>query len=402
VKVLHLVHAYHPSMGGAELVFQRLSEGFVARYGDDVTVLTTNAIRGFLDDDTSPAGDERLNGVLVRRFRYWRWPLPVLRRVFAVARLARVPFRDYLDALRAGPWSPGMLLAARRADADTIACMGFPFLQMYFGLGPRRPPVVMFGALHIQDDYIPPLVLRAIARCRAYVAFTEFEKATLVRHGIDPALVHVVGPGVDVDSFERADGRAIRDRCALGDSLVVGFIGRQAPYKGIDTLVRAMTIVWDRRPDAHLVLAGSRTGFSAELRRMIDALPRAKRARVTAVDDFPEDEKAQWFAACDVFVTVSTEESFGIVFAEAWAAGKPVIGGRIRAVESVIHDGDDGLLVPCGEPAPLAAAIERLLDDAALRTRMGRRGQARVRADHDWNAVVDKIHAVYELAVRHP
>jgi glycosyltransferase involved in cell wall biosynthesis len=112
--------------------------------------------------------------------------------------------------------------------------------------------------------------------------------------------------------------------------------------------------------------------------------------------DFSEEEKPQWFAACDVFVTVSTDESFGIVFVEAWACGKPVIGGRINAVECVIREGEDGYLVPCREPAPLASAIERLLDDEALRTKLGQNGYEKVRADHDWPMVTEKAHQIYE------
>jgi glycosyltransferase involved in cell wall biosynthesis len=398
MKILHLVHNYYPSMGGAQLVFQKLSEGFVSRFGDEVTVLTTNAIRSpsFSDNEFVPPGDEVVNGVLVRRFPFWRKSGRFLKRVLRVANRVRLPLRAYLEPLRTGPISPAMLIATKRAEADVVACVGFPFLQMYYGLGPRRPPLVMFGALHLHDDHIAPPVLRAIERSQAYVAFTRYEQDVLVRNAIPRERVHVVGLGVDVDRFANADGRVIRDRYGIGDAPVVAFIGRQARYKGVDVLVRAMTSVWDRRPDAYVILAGSRTEFSNEVEQLVQALPPAKRDRVIISYGFSEEEKPQWFAACDVFVTISTDESFGIVFVEAWACGKPVIGGRINAVECVIRDGEDGFLVPCREPAPLASAIERLLDDDALRERMGRNGLVKVRAENDWAAVVQKVHSIYE------
>lgn len=398
MKILHLVHNYFPSMGGAQLVFQKLSEGFVEGFGDKVTVLTTNALRspGFVDNEFLPPGDELVNGVVVRRFQYWRKSGAVLKRVLRVANRARLPFREYLEPLRTGPISPAMFFATRRTDADVVASVGFPFLQMYYSLGPGRAPLVLFGALHLHDDHISPPVLRAIEQAQAYVAFTRYERDVLVRNNVAPDRVHVVGLGVDVDRFARADGSAIRARYGIGDAPVVAFIGRQARYKGVDVLVRAMTPVWDRCPEAYLVLAGSRTEFSDEVEALVQALPTAKRDRVIITYDFSEEEKPQWFAACDVFVTVSTDESFGIVFVEAWAAGKPVIGGRINAVECVIREGEDGFLVPCREPEPLTLAIDRLLGDETLRTRLGRSGYAKVRAEHDWPTVTDRIHRIYE------
>ena len=398
MKILHLVHNYHPSPGGAQLVFKKLSEGFTSQFGDDVTVLTTDAVRSpsFPVNEFLPSGDEVVNGVLVRRFPYWRKSGAVFKQVLRVAKRARLPLREYVEPLRTGPISPAMFMAARNTDADVVAAIGFPFLQMYYGLGSRRPPLVLFGALHQHDDHVASPILRAITHSQAYVAFTDYERDVLIRNDIPRDRIHVVGLGVDVDRFANASGAAIRARYGLGDAPVVGFIGRQARYKGVDVLVRAMTSVWDQHPDAYLLLAGSRTEFSSEVEQLVEALPPKKRERVIISYDFSDEEKPQWFAACDVFVTVSTDESFGLVFVEAWACGKPVIGGRINAVECVIREGEDGFLVPCREPEPLASAIERLLGDEALRARLGGNGYAKVRADHDWPMVTEKIHRIYE------
>lgn len=398
MKIGHVVTNYFPSVGGAQLLFQKLSEGFAQRYRDDVTVLTTNAMLSpsFLDGDLVPAGDEIVNGVRVRRFPYWRKPVPLLRDAMRVANRIKLPFREYLEPIRTGPISPSMFAATRRLDVDVIACMAFPFLHMYYRFGRSRVPVVLFGALHIRAPLLAPPVILAVQRADAYIAFTAFERDTLVANGIDEAKIYVVGLGVDVRSFDGADGTAVRARLGIGNAPVVGFIGRQARYKGCDTLLQAMTLVWDRRPDAVLLLAGARTSFSVELDRMIAALPAAKRARVVMVSDFPEVEKPQWFAACDVFASISSDESFGLVFLEAWAAGRPVIGGDIGAVACVIREGEDGFLVPCGDPVPLARRIEALLDDDSLRLRMGARGNTKVTAEYDWPVVIEKIHAIYE------
>jgi glycosyltransferase involved in cell wall biosynthesis len=128
---------------------------------------------------------------------------------------------------------------------------------------------------------------------------------------------------------------------------------------------------------------------------MLAELPPELRARVVVIDNFTDDEKPQLFAACNVFVTISTDESFGIVFVEAWACGKPVVGGRIPAVECVIRDGVDGFLVPCKDPPALVTALDRLLSDPALRARMGEAGHLKARAENDWSVVVDRCHEIY-------
>jgi glycosyltransferase involved in cell wall biosynthesis len=396
MKVLHLIHNYYPSSGGAQLVFQKLSEGFVNRYRDDVTVLTTNAMRSpsARDNELVPAGDEVVNGVLVRRFPFWTKPLPTLRRAIMLARRAHLPVVEYLDPLRTGPLSPTMALAARRTKADVIACIGFPFMQMFYALA-GSAPVILFGALHLHGDELPAPIRRAIRRADAYVAFTQVEADVVVKNGLARDRVHVVGLGADIEKFAFADGAAMRARLGFDAGPVVGFIGRQARYKGVDVLVEAMPRVWERHPDAQVLIAGSRTEFGPELDRMLAELPPELRARVVVIDNFTDDEKPQLFAACNVFVTISTDESFGIVFVEAWACGKPVVGGRIPAVECVIRDGVDGFLVPCKDPPALVTALDRLLSDPALRARMGEAGHLKARAENDWSVVVDRCHEIY-------
>ncbi|MBA3465653.1 MAG: glycosyltransferase family 4 protein [Deltaproteobacteria bacterium] len=403
MKILHLVHNYYPSIGGSQLLIQKLSEGFVARHRDDVTVFTTNAIKSpsFSQNELIPVGDEQLNGVRVRRFPFWRRPLPLLKRLKKLAELAPLRVREYLEPITAGPISPAMYRETERADVDVVGCMSFPFLQMYY---PRRKNrrIVLFGALHIRDGHVAAPMLRAIENADAYIAFTQFEADTLVKNGARPDRLHVVGLGVDVADSAVANGREIRARFAIGDAPVVGFIGRQAPHKGCDTLVRAMTLVWAQRPDAYLLLAGGRTAYSPRIDALVAELPADRRARVIVVNDFTDAEKPSWYAACDVFVTVSTDESFGLSFVEAWAAQKPVIGGRIGAIECVIREGEDGLLVPCNDPPALATEIAKLLGDAGLRARLAKAGHAKVRAEHDWPMVVDRIRRIYEGTLTAP
>jgi glycosyltransferase involved in cell wall biosynthesis len=157
-----------------------------------------------------------------------------------------------------------------------------------------------------------------------------------------------------------------------------------------------MSQVWRGYPDTHLLLAGARTPYSEQITSIIRRLPQAQQEKITVVDDFDEDEKADLLSACDIFVLPSGQESFGIAFLEAWACAKPVIGVRAGAVPSVIDEGQDGLLVRDQDTEALAGAITEMLENPERRTRMGRAGQQKVLSRYTWKTVTQRVREVYQ------
>jgi glycosyltransferase involved in cell wall biosynthesis len=96
----------------------------------------------------------------------------------------------------------------------------------------------------------------------------------------------------------------------------------------------------------------------------------------------------------------STGEAFGIVFLEAWAVGKPVIGARTQAVSSVIADGSDGYLISPGDAGDLATHIARMLGDPKLAQQMGTRGRAKVMSRYTVSRIADIVEGVYFRTLR--
>ena len=409
MKVLHAVHCYAPAIGGVETVIGTVSEMLVGVHGDEVTVSTTNCLsaEGFVHPDRTviPAGETIENGVVVRRHKVARRQAPLLRRGQAAAWRLRIPGNQYLRVAWQGPWSRGMTRDLLRTNADVVVAASFPLLHMFVAAVAKRRsgrPLVFHGALHPLDawGYDRPMIVRAIKRCDAYIAYTGWEREFVISAGVDPSKIHVVGLGVDVARFATADGRAFRDDYGLGDAPIVTFIGQQSGTKGIDTLVEAMKRVWSDVLEARLVLAGARTAFTPRLIEMIGALPSAFRDQVILIHDFREEEKAGIMAACDVFAYPSRYESFGLAYLEAWAASKPVIGARSGAVASVIAEGKDGLLVEPGNSEELAQAILTLLTDPARRADLGATGHAKVVRSHTWEQVTGAVRRVYATAAR--
>ncbi|MBN1580738.1 MAG: glycosyltransferase family 4 protein [Anaerolineae bacterium] len=405
MNILHVVHTYPPSMGGSQWLVKNLSEQLVTRYNDTVTVFTTNAYHTeyFWSDKGAvmPAGTESINGVTVRRFAVFNKLSTVRMLLAGAAYRLRLPYNDWLRTLYNGPIVPGLARAIAESDADVVFATAFPLLHMYHALAGARQagiPIVFLGAIHTAEEwgYNRSMIYRAIQQADAYIAHTTFERDYLVRRGIDPSRISIVGAGVDSDTLNKGDGTKVREQYSWHDAPVVTMLAKQTERKRFDVLLEAMQHVWRVVPDARLLLAGGRTPYSARIDDMIQALPTERQDHVVVVSDFSEQDKADLLAACDVFVLSSGHESFGIAFVEAWACARPVIGTRSGAIPSVIAEGHDGLLAEYGDGTSLAQAILSLLADPKQRARMGQAGKKKVQENYTWDIVTDRVRAIYD------
>lgn len=405
MQVLHLVHGYPPAIGGTEFLFQRISEQLVSQYGDQVTVFTTNAYNTdlFVNPDMvaiPPRENEMAGGVKIHRFPVNNRIAPRIVDLQKRAFDSQWPFNDVLRTLYHGPISWPMFAAVRDAQADVLVASAFPLLHMYYAVLGRRfnhIPLVLCGALHPVDrwSFDRPIIYKAIAACDMYLAYTTFERDHVIAKGACPNKVQVASPGVDVEPFETADGTAVRRQFGWENVPLVAFVGQQAVHKGIDTLYHAMRLVWRQLPEARLIVAGGRTNHSPYLDCILESFSLQERDRIQHIGNFTEEEKPRIFAACDVFVSPSGAESFGLTFIEAWAAGKPVIGCRSGAISSVIDEWENGLLVPYRDVPQLATAILELLTDDALRERMGHQGKEKVLTQYTWDIAVARFKSAY-------
>lgn len=404
MKVLHLVQGYYPAIGGTEFLIKNISERLIADYGDEVSVITTNAYNcdAFTNRhaELMAPGEQTINGVNVKRLAVVNGLAPLLGRAQSLAYRLRLPYNDLLRTLYGGPLLRGIFAAMREADADVVAASSFPLMHMYYAARVSRLkhiPLVLHGGLHPQDDwgFGRANIIRAIAKADAYIANTTYEKQYLVEQGIGRDKIHVVGVGTDVEVFAAADGARFRRSIGLDAQPLLAFVGQQGGHKGIETIIQAMPFVWRQVPEARLVIAGARTAYSEVIDDMIAELPRESQAKITTLSDFSEGEKADILSACDIFVSPSGFESFGITYLEAWSCAKPVIGTRSGAIPSVIAEGKDGLLIDYKDHRELAGAMLELLSDEGVRQEMGENGRSKVLAKYTWSKVAAKFRSVY-------
>ena len=402
MNILHVVHAYTPSVGGSQVLIQRVSEELVQQYGHQVRVLTSTALtmEHFTDPRVAglPPGEEEINQVSVRRLAVQNQLGPLWRILAGVAYRMRLPGNDWLRTAENGPWLRGLAQAIRVSQADVVLAATFPLKHMYDTLAATRrigKPIVLLGALHLADrwGYDRPMIYRAIRAADAYIALSGHERDVLVdQHHVPSERVHVIGGGVDLAEFATANGNIARQRHALGPGPIILSLGKHSERKRFDLLLAAMPSVWREFPTAQLVIAGAQTQHTAQLRQLAHV---HATGNIHVLADLSNSERADLLAACDVFALASGDESFGIVFAEAWANYKPVIGARRGAISSIITDGQDGLLFDFPNPHDLAQRLLQLLRDTPLAQRLGQAGHANVLRQYTWPKIAQQYHALY-------
>ena len=174
-----------------------------------------------------------------------------------------------------------------------------------------------------------------------------------------------------------------------GADPVVGGIGRLHEQKGWDVLCRAAATVRARYPDSHFVIIGE-----GPERDELEAIEQCAQVRLAgAIED-----AAGLVGAFDVFVVPSRWEGFGRVAVEAMLAGVPVIASDVGGLPEVVDDA--GILTPVDDAVALAAAIERLIENPALRAELGERGRERGRRRFGNERMVQEVGAVYETMIR--
>lgn len=229
----------------------------------------------------------------------------------------------------------------------------------------------------------------AMEKISARIAVSEDARRTIVEHlGGDCV---VIPNGIFVDRFAVGPNP---EWASTGGTL--SFLGRlEETRKGLPVLLRAWNEIHTAVPDARLLVAGR--GDVGALARKI---PPAHRDSITFLGAITDEEKAVMLASSDIYVAPHTGgESFGIVLAEAMAAGAPVLASDLTAFRAVLDDGRLGALVPTGDADALAEQAVTMLRDDDLRKSYRSAASEGVRR-YDWSHITDEVLEVYDMVAR--
>lgn len=293
----------------------------------------------------------------------------------------------------------GVLGLARLSREEGVALLhaNSSRAMVYAGLAGRLSKVPVIWHVRVVepdprwDRLLAAAATRVVVISSAVGARFRDLKATLVA-----TKMRVIPNGVDLTAFGAGDGAAWRFRLGYGDEPVIGMVAQLIPWKRQGDLLRAAALLAGEWPSLRFVLAGidpdPQGRYEAELRRLVEELGLSGRvAFLGFCGDVPG-----LMAMLDVVALTSENEPFGRVLIEAMAASRPVVATRGGGVGEVVVAEETGLLVPVGDPAALAAALDRLLRDPALARALGRAGRVRAEARFSIAAHASAVEALYD------
>ena len=316
-----------------------------------------------------------------------------------------------------------LAMAKDTLDADLVHChtwytdmggviasqlWGVPSVLTIHSLEPLRPWKVeqLGNAYHLSAW----MERTAITEADAIVAVSRETKADVLRlFDVDPARVHVIHNGIDLDEYRAVPGIDVLTRHGIDPSRpFLLFVGRITRQKGIIHLVNAIPKI---DPSLQIVLcagAPDTPEIGEEMARGVARVADERPGVIWIREMLPRADVIQLYTHAAVFCCPSVYEPFGIINLEAMACETAVVATSVGGIPEVVVPDETGLLVdpglaagtfepsdPAGFAAALAEAVNRLARDKALRDRFGAAGRRRVEAHFSWDAIADQTLGLY-------
>jgi len=240
--------------------------------------------------------------------------------------------------------------------------------------------------------FIPLIERRAVNSVNKIIAVSHYTKNRILHtYHVAFEMVDVIYNGVNLDdcAFTQDDLYKARKQLGLPDLPVILFVGRvDDPRKGLDVLIRAFRKVLIEG-DATLLVVGK--GDDSTVRDLAGS----SLDRIIFTGFVDDAFLKKCYAICDVYVCPSRLEGFGLTILEAFAAGKPVVATKVGAIPELVHDGQNGILVPPDNVTEMAKAINLILKAFESYEQSGK-GNAKYLGDtFSWAEAVKNIESLY-------
>jgi glycosyltransferase involved in cell wall biosynthesis len=211
-------------------------------------------------------------------------------------------------------------------------------------------------------------------------------------HAIVKEKIELCPLGIEIPE----EGLLLRERKEDGFNIL--FVGRLEKRKGVETLFKAIPMVLKEVPDTHFYIVGKDTYLAPSggsyKDYLLDNLDKHYHKYVEFIGYVDDTELKNYYRTCDLFVAPSLYESFGLIYLEAMAWGKPVIGCDVGGIPEIIEDGITGILIPPDNATALAEAIIKLKEEE-LRAKIGEKGRKKVENDFSMIKMAENTYNIY-------
>ena len=242
------------------------------------------------------------------------------------------------------------------------------------------------------EKYVSPYVYK---HAKAVIANSSFTVGLLKKIGVKDKNIHLIHPGVDVEHFKPdLDTSELRKKYNLSNKKIIVTISRLQERKGQDYVICAMPFILKEIANAHYLIVGD-----GEERERLEKLVKdlSLEDKVTFVGFVSEEELPYYYNLADVFIlanritSTNDVEGFGMVFIEANACEKPVIGGKTGGAIDAIIENKTGLFVNPTDEKDIANKIIYLLKNPDKALDMGKYGRQRAIKEFSWDYIARRI-----------
>jgi glycosyltransferase involved in cell wall biosynthesis len=273
---------------------------------------------------------------------------------------------------------------------------GIPFVCNVQGVGTRTGQFVVDSLAECYDWTIERFIFR---NAKKIILLSKSLNSRTRKLGVADGKVVVIPSGVDCTRFDPRRPEVMRKAAELRndfgisqEDVVVGFVGRLVPAKGLLYLLAAIRQIKPEFPNVVVLIVGDGPQ-KAELQG------KARDLNLRTVFTGYQIETPPYYALMDVFVLPSFFEGLPGVVLEALAMEKTVVATNVGGTSDIVVDGENGFLVPTRDAERVASALKKLIADKSLRVKMGKVGREMVQRGFLWDDIVDKVETVYEAVV---
>lgn len=380
MRILIIAPQFPPDIGGIAAYSYEVAKNLV-RCGEQVMVLTAAPMMG----------SESVNQHGFKLFSIG-WLRPIFKTRFLIGQVARIIAMFFYTV-----W---ICISSR---VEIIYCT-------YYEAGVAARPISKllgipyFLTIHGTEisnlkSIVGHMVKFALDGSSGYFIQARRQRDSLLGLGISDSLIHVVPHGVDIKKFgSGSEYQETVNKHGLDGRKVILTVGNLVERKGHDMVLRCLPIVLEEVPNAVYLIIGDGKQRQS-LMELVEKLDLSDYVIFTG--RVPDKELLQYYNICDVFIMPSREidgdiEGFGIVYLEANACSKPVIGGKSGGVYDAVQDGVSGILVDPLDVDEISQALITLLTDDQLAKKLGQQGRKRVEEEFRNLAMAEKLTQIFK------